>query len=252
MSVDPLISIITVCFNSDSTIKNTIDSVLYQTYPNIEYIIIDGKSTDNTIDIVKKYQDEISIFLSEPDNGIYDAMNKGIDVATGDIIGILNSDDFYSDDRVIERIVEKFNDKNVDSVFANLIYVSSKNVNKVVRYFDSSQFKPDLFSYGLMPAHPTFFVKKSIYKKYGKFRTDLKNAADFDLMARFLYLNRVSYCYFDKVIVIMRMGGVSTSFSSMWTNNIEILNACKVNKIKTNAFKILLRYVFKALTLFKR
>jgi glycosyltransferase involved in cell wall biosynthesis len=252
MSVDPLISIITVCFNSDRTIQNTIDSVLYQTYSNIEYIIIDGDSSDNTVDIIKKYQHQISIFLSEPDNGIYDAMNKGINIATGDIIGILNSDDFYSDDRVIEQIVNKFNDKNVDSVFANLLYVNSKNLNKAVRYFDSSQFKPDLFSYGLMPAHPTFFVKKSIYKKYGNFRTDLKIAADFDLMARFLYLNRITYCYFDKVIIVMRMGGISTSFSSIWTNNIEILNACKVNKIKTNAFKILLRYRFKALSLFKR
>jgi len=252
MSVDPLISIITVCFNSDRTIQNTIDSVLYQTYSNIEYIIIDGDSSDNTVDIIKKYQHQISIFLSEPDNGIYDAMNKGINIATGDIIGILNSNDFYSDDRVIEQIVNKFNDKNVDSVFANLLYVNSKNLNKAVRYFDSSQFKPDLFSYGLMPAHPTFFVKKSIYKKYGNFRTDLKIAADFDLMARFLYLNRITYCYFDKVIIIMRMGGVSTSFRSIWTNNIEILNACNVNKIKTNAFKILLRYPFKALSLFKR
>ena len=246
------ISIITVVWNGVNTIQNTIDSVLAQTYKNVEYIIIDGDSSDGTIEVIKSYGNKISKFISEPDRGLYDAMNKGINMATGDIIGILNSDDFYVDNNVIEQVVKEFNNRNVDSVFADLIYVNQNNINKVIRYFDSGQFKPSLFAYGLMPAHPTFFVKREIYEKYGKFRTDLKNAADFDLLVRFLYVNQSPYHYIDKVIIIMRMGGASTSFSSVWTNNIEILNACKVNGIRTSIFKILLRYVFKLTTLFKK
>ena len=246
------ISIITVSLNSESTITQTIKSVLSQTYKDIEYIIIDGASFDRTTEIIEKYNDKIASFISEPDNGIYDAMNKGINMATGEIIGILNSDDFYVDNNVIESVVREFNNRGVDSIFSNLVYVSQNDINKTIRYFDSGQFKPSLFSYGLMPAHPTFFVKKRIYEKYGKFRTDLKNASDFDLLARFLYVNKITYHYIDKVIVKMRVGGVSTSFSSVWTNNIEILSACKANGIKTNIFKILWRYVFKFRSSFKK
>lgn len=246
------ISIITVSLNCESTITQTIKSVLSQTYKDIEYIIIDGASSDRTTEIIKKYNDKIASFISEPDNGIYDAMNKGINMATGEIIGILNSDDFYVDNNVIELVVREFNNRGVDSIFSNLVYVSQNDINKTIRYFDSGQFKPSLFSYGLMPAHPTFFVKKRVYEKYGKFRTDLKNASDFDLLARFLYVNKITYHYIDKVIVKMRLGGVSTSFSSVWTNNIEILSACKANGIKTNIFKILLRYVFKFRSPYKK
>jgi glycosyltransferase involved in cell wall biosynthesis len=246
------ISIITVVLNSESTIRDAIDSVLSQTYGDIEYIVIDGVSVDGTVEIIKSYGDKISRFASEEDNGLYDAMNKGIDMATGDIIGILNSDDFYIDGNVIEKIVKEFSNRGVDSVFSNLIYVSQNDINKTIRYFDSGQFKPSLFSYGLMPAHPTFFVKKSIYKKYGKFYTDMKNAADFDLLARFLYVNKISYYYIDETLVKMRMGGASTSFSSIWTNNVEILGACKVNGIKTNIFKIFFRYIYKFIGVFNR
>ena len=245
------ITIITVVFNGAKYIRSAIQSVLSQDYDNIEYIVIDGGSTDGTVNIVKEYQDKISVFISEPDEGIYDAMNKGIVLATGNVIGILNSDDFYVDNNVVKQVVREFNNRGVDSVFADLVYISSSNINKVVRYFDSGQFKPSLLSYGLMPAHPTFFVKKSIYEKYGKFHTNFKNAADFDLLARFICTNKITYYYIDKVIVKMRLGGASTSFSSIWTNNIEILSACKANGIKTNIFKILLRYVLKFRSSFK-
>jgi glycosyltransferase involved in cell wall biosynthesis len=245
------ISIITVVFNNASQIKYAIDSVLSQTYQNIEYIVVDGASTDGTIKLIETYQDKISVFLSEPDKGLYYAMNKGINLATGSVIGILNSDDFYVDNSVIERVVSEFENTSVDSVFADLVYINSRNTSRVIRYFDSSIFNPSLFSYGLMPAHPTFFVKKIFYDKYGKFCVDFKNAADFDLLVRFIYINKITYSYIDKVIVKMRLGGASTSFSSIWTNNIEILRACKVNGIKTNMFKILLRYVLKFRSSFK-
>jgi glycosyltransferase involved in cell wall biosynthesis len=246
------VSIITVVWNNKETIKDAIDSVLNQTYKNIEYIIVDGASTDGTVEVVKSYGDKITKFTSEKDNGLYDAMNKGISLATGDVVGILNSDDFYVDHNVVGQVVTEFNNRGVDSVFADLVYISSGNINKVARYFDSGQFKPSLLSYGVMPAHPTFFVKKSIYEKYGKFHTNFKNAADFDLLARFIFTNNITYHYIDKVIVKMRLGGASTSFSSIWTNNIEILGACKANGIKTNIFKILLRYVLKFRSSFKK
>jgi glycosyltransferase involved in cell wall biosynthesis len=246
----PLISIVTVCFNSENTIKDTIDSVLNQTYGNIEYIIIDGGSIDGTVEFVQSYGDKIARFVSEPDKGIYDAMNKGIALATGDIIGILNSDDFYIDELVIEKVVKEF-ERNIDCLYADLVYVRSENLNKVVRYYDSSQFAPSKVAYGWMPAHPTFFVKKDIYSKYGVFRTDLKIAADFDLMLRFLYTHSLTYFYMQKPIIKMRMGGVSTSFSSVWINNIEKLRVCKDNGIKTNIFKILFKYLAKILGLLR-
>jgi len=246
------ISIITVVYNNNLTIKDAINSVLSQTYKNIEYIIIDGASSDGTVEIIKSYGDKITKFISEPDSGLYDAMNKGIELATGDVIGILNSDDFYIDELVIEKVVKVFEEKRVDSLYADLLYVKPDNLLKTVRYYDSSQFNPSKFAYGWMPAHPTFFVKKEIYKKYGVFRKDLKIAADFDLLTRFLYTHKISYFYMKEVLVKMRVGGVSTSFSSIWINNIEALRVCRENGIKTNIFKILSKYPSKILGLLKR
>ncbi len=245
------ISIITVVQNNKSTIKGAIESALDQTYENIEYIIIDGGSTDGTLDIIKKYQDKITYWVSEPDEGIYDAMNKGIALSTGDVVGILNSDDFYVNAQVIEKVVREFQDKKVDSVYADLVYVKPKNLDKVTRYFDSSQFTPEKFAYGLMPAHPTFFVKKEIYDKYGVFKADFKIAADFELLVRFLYVHKISYSYIKEPLVKMRTGGVSTSFSSLWINNIECLRACRENGVDTNIFKILSKYSKKILELFR-
>ena len=246
------VSIITVVRNNKETIKDAIDSVLSQTYKDIEYIVIDGGSTDGTVDIVKEYQDKISVFISEPDEGIYDAMNKGIALATGNVIGILNSDDFYIDEFVIEKVVKEFEEKNVDSVYADLVYVEPKNLNKTVRYYDSGNFNPSKFSYGWMPAHPTFFVKRKAYEKYGVFRTDLKIAADFDILVRFLYIHKISYSYIKEALVKMRTGGVSTSFNSIWINNIETLRVCRDNGIKTNIFKILSKYPAKISGLLKK
>jgi len=189
------ISIITVVWNNAKTIKYAIDSVLNQTHKNIEYIILDGASTDGTIEIIRSYGDKISKFVSEPDKGIYDAMNKGIKLATGDVVGILNSDDFYIDDYVIEKVVKEFEEKQVDSVYADLVFVKPDDLSKAVRYYDSSSCGSENFQYALYPAHPTFFVRKWVYDKYGVFKTDYKIGADFDLMARFLYTNNISYSY---------------------------------------------------------
>jgi len=173
-------------------------------------------------------------------------------LATGNVIGILNSDDFYIDEFVIEKVVKEFDEKGVDSVYADLVFVNPNNLEKTIRYYDSSHFNPSRFAYGWTPAHPTFFVKKEIYDKYGVFRTDFKIAADFDILARFLYTQKISYSYMQEVLVKMRVGGVSTSFSSIWINSIEALKACKNNGIKTNIFKILFKYYHKVLGLFRR
>ena len=176
-------------------------------------------------------------------------MNKGIKLATGDIIGILNSDDFYMDEFVIEKIARIFKEQKVDSLFADLVYVKPDNLNKVVRFYDSSKFHLSKFAYGWMPAHPTFFVKRKIYKKYGLFRTDLKIAADFDILINFLYTHKVSYYYLQDIIIKMRTGGISASLSSIWVKNLENLIACKDNGIKTNIFKMLSRYPGKIMEL---
>lgn len=246
------VSIITVVWNNEETLKDAIDSVLKQRYKDIEYIIIDGASTDGTIDIVKSYGKKISKFLSEPDKGLYDAMNKGIKLATGDIVGILNSDDFYIDEFVIEKVVQIFKDKEVDSVYADLVFVKPDNLEKIVRYYDSSKYQPDKFKYALYPAHPTFFVKRKVYKKYGLFKIDYKVAADFDIIARFLYTHKVSYYYLNKTLVKMRLGGASTTFGSLWINSIEQLRVCKENNIKTNIFKILIKYPIKLLGMIRK
>jgi glycosyltransferase involved in cell wall biosynthesis len=237
------ISIITVVYNNVQTIKYAINSVLSQTYKNIEYIVIDGASTDGTLEIIKGYGDRITKFISEKDKGIYDAMNKGLNLATGDIIGILNSDDFYINKHVIEQIVQEFKEKNVESIYADLVYIHSKNPDKIVRYYDSSYFDIQKFAYGWMPAHPTFFVKKEIYEKYGIFKIDYKIAADFELLVRFLYKNKVSYSYIKKPLIKMRLGGISTrGLKSNYILNKEIIKACRENNIDTNWFKVLSKY----------
>ena len=246
------VSIITVVYNRVDVIRDTIESVLNQTYKNIEYIIIDGASTDATMDVVNEYKDKISKIISEPDKGLYDAINKGLALAIGDVIGILNSDDFYIDEFVIEKIVNEFKEKKCDSLYADLLYVKPENLNKTVRYYDSSKCGVENFKYALYPAHPTFFVKKWVYEEYGLFKTDYKIGADFDIIARFLYTNKISYSYIKEPIIKMRIGGVSTSFSSIWINSLEQLRVCKENGIKTNIFKIFMKYPIKLLGMIKK
>ena len=241
------ISIITVVYNNKDTIKDAMNSVLLQEYDDLEYIIVDGASTDGSAEAIKeaikKYPERSIKFISEKDNGIYDAMNKGIGLATGDMIGMLNSDDFYINNDVISTVVNEFMTKNVDSVFADLVYVRADDLNKIVRYYSSAGFYPKKMAYGWMPAHPTFFVKKEIYERYGLYKTDYQIAADYELIARFLVKNKVSYSYIPKVLVKMRTGGVSTrNLKSNWILNKEILRACAENGIKTNIIKVLSKY----------
>jgi len=236
------ISIITVVWNNKETIKDAIDSVLSQTYKNIEYIVVDGASSDGTVEIVQSYGDKINTFVSEKDKGIYDAMNKGIKLATGDVIGILNSDDFYENNKVIEKIVDIFNNKNCDAIYGDLIYVDSKNINKIVRYWKSKLYKKGLFQKGWHPAHPTFFVKKEIYEKYGLFNLDFKIAADYEIMLRFIEKHKIKIYYVPEVLVKMRMGGESNqSVKNIIKANIESYKAWQINNLQINPLKFLLK-----------
>ena len=184
------ISIITITYNSGKTVEDTLKSVAAQSYKNIEHVVIDGASKDNTLDIVKSFPNVK--LLSEPDKGIYDAMNKGVAMTTGDIVGILNSDDFYPSDDIIQKVVDAFNANKVDSIYGDVKFVSPNNLNKVTRYYSSAKWNPEKFAYGYMPAHPSFFVKKECYEKFGDFKTDYKISSDYELLIRFLYVNKIS------------------------------------------------------------
>tara|TARA_R110001592_G_scaffold255666_5_gene519416 strand:- start:1876 stop:2628 length:753 start_codon:yes stop_codon:yes gene_type:complete len=248
------ISIITVCYNSEKTIRDTIESVLSQTYKNIEYIIVDGSSKDDTLTIINEYKDNISLIISEPDQGIYDAMNKGVALATGDIIGILNSDDFYETQNAIEGVVEHFKaNVGAEVVFGDVVFVDPNNLNKVVRYYSSKKFKAAKLRFGWMPPHPATFIMKSVYDKYGLYKLGYKISADYEMFVRLLMVAKVKFARIDKVIVRMRSGGASTDgIKSSLTLNQEIVRACRENGIYTNLFLVLLKIPFKLIELVKR
>jgi glycosyltransferase involved in cell wall biosynthesis len=247
------VSIITVVYNGETTIRDTIESLLAQDYPYIEYIIIDGASTDSTVDIIRSYDNKITKFISEPDQGIFDAMNKGIKLASGDVVGILNADDFYPDRDVISTVVKYLEGNRVDSVFGDLVYVRADDLQTIVRYYSSAKFHPQQFASGWMPAHPTFFVKRSAYERYGLFKTDYEIASDYELLTRFLARHQLSYVYIPKVMVKMRTGGVSTlNLRSNWVLNREIVRGCAENGINTNMVKVLSKYFTKVFQLIER
>lgn len=247
------ITIITVCLNSEKTIEDAIKSVAIQSYRNIEYIVIDGLSTDSTLDKLNRYSKVITKRISEKDGGIYDAMNKGISMATGDIIGILNSDDYYANSLVIEKVVRRMEESTADALFADLVYVRPDNLDKVVRYYSGYAFNPEKFAWGCMPPHPTFFVRRRLYDEYGVFRSGYKIAADYELAARMLYKHKAHFTYLPEVLVCMRTGGVSTrSLRNNLILNREIIRACAENGIYTNIFKVYSKYLRKIWQLFER
>jgi len=235
------ISIITGTYNSVLTISDTLKSIQNQSYPNIEHIIVDGASKDSTLKIVAKFP-HVAKVISEPDQGIYDAMNKGIKAATGDIIGILNSDDFFPNDRIVQQIVDGF-DKDTDCIFGDVAFVNPDNLNKIVRYYSAADWHPDKFKKGYMPPHPSFYVRKSFYEKLGLYQTDYTIAADYELLIRMLHKHKLNYNYLPLQIVTMRTGGVSTkNIKSRYILNKEIVRACAENDISTNMFYLSLKY----------
>jgi len=203
------VTIITVVYNGEQHIADCIESVLAQTYSNIEYILIDGNSTDRTYPIVQQYKDRLSVLLSEPDQGMYDALNKGIALATGEVIGILNADDMLANEYVIAEVAEKFETAKVASLYGDLNYVAPDNTARVLRKWRSSSAKPTDLAFGWMPAHPTLYVRAELFKRFGGYQLNYGSAADYELMLRFLYKHRISSVHLPMLMVNMRNGGMS-------------------------------------------
>jgi glycosyltransferase involved in cell wall biosynthesis len=237
------ISIITVVYNNERTILDAINSVLKQTYKDVEYIIIDGHSTDGTLLLIEQYRNQISKIISETDKGIYDAMNKGIEIASGDVIGILNSDDVYADDQVIENVMRVFkHDEAMDIVYGDLVYVKEDNLSAVVRTWKSRPYYPNYFDDGHVPPHPSLFLKKSVYTKAGKFNLSLKLAADYEFMLRIFKNYSLKSTYLPSILVKMRLGGATNkNWKNIIKGNLEILNSWKINGHRAPLFLMLSR-----------
>lgn len=240
------ISLITVCRNAESTVEMAIQSVLGQDYGNIEYIVVDGASTDGTVRVIEKYQDKISRFISEKDNGIYCAINKGIKLSSGEIIGLLHADDFYPHSKIISRVMYEFQEKRTDCVYGDLQYVYKNSPEKVFRHWKSKPFHAANFLKGWMPPHPSFFARKWCYDKFGLYNTSFSISADYELMLRFLYKHKLSASYIPEVLVKMRAGGMSNvSLKNRIKANKEDRLAWKINGLKPGTFTLILKPLLK-------
>jgi glycosyltransferase len=236
-------SIITVCYNASKTIRTTIESILSQQNEEVEYIIIDGESKDGTIEIIRSFQNQIAYFSSEPDNGIYDAMNKGISKASGDFIGILNSDDFFAHSGVLKTVSQAFfQNPDIDGVYGDLVYVDQQNPNKVKRYWKAGYFNPKNFYWGWMPPHPTVFLRREVYQSVGSFNLKLRSAADYEFLLRACLKFGKKLHYIPEILVSMRMGGKSNaSLNNRFQANVEDRLAWKVNSLKGGHLASLLK-----------
>ena len=243
------ISIITATFNSGRTVRDTLESVLRQTFTNYEYIIKDGGSKDNTLEIVKEYApqfgDRLKI-VSAPDKGIYDAMNTGLQMATGEVIGILNSDDFYTSDYALQTIAEAFGQSDIDATYGDIHFVNDDDLTKCVRYYSSSVFRRWMMRFGMMPAHPSFYCKRSVYEQFGAFDTSYRIAADFENLLRLIFVNKIRIKYIPKDFVTMRIGGASTAGVRSRLQLIkDDVRGCRENGIYTNPLMISMKFLYK-------
>ncbi len=247
------ITVITVAFNAQHTIGETLESVAAQMHPDIEHIVVDGASTDGTLAVIERHAQRISRLVSEPDHGIYDAMNKGLRLATGGIIGFLNADDVYVDPSVLARVSANMEAEGLDALFGDAEFVSAEQPDLPLRRYRSERFRPGRIAWGWMPAHPTLFLRRELYERFGLFRTDYRIAGDFELVARMFHGDTLKYRHLPEVLVRMRTGGVSTGG---WRNtlllNREVLRACRENGISTSLPKILSKYPAKLLEFIRR
>ena len=244
-----MISIITATFNSAKTLKDTIQSVLRQTNKDFEYLIIDGGSTDETIDIVKSYESEFSgrlKWVSEKDQGIYDAMNKGIKMASGDVVGILNSDDYFTSDDILQTVADAFKCQQIDAIYGDIHFIRDGNPQKCIRYYSSRMFTPFWLRFGFMPAHPSFYCKREVFEKAGLYSLDYKIGADYEMMVRLFKKYRIMSQYINKDFVTMRTGGASNNnVRSRITLINEDVKACKENGVYTNGLFVMLKFMYK-------
>lgn len=246
------ISVITVCYNSAETIAYTLQSVRGQTYGNVEHIVVDGRSTDKTLEIVAAEGSHVVKLISEKDNGIYDAMNKGIQLATGDVVAFLNADDLYKDADVLAQVAQVMQTEQLDALYGDVEFFRAGQQDVVVRRYNSGRFTAGRLGWGWMPAHPALFVRRALFERYGMFRTDYRIAGDFEFIARVFKHPELRHWHLPKSLVCMQMGGVSTSgWRATLQLNREMMRACRANAIQTNWLKMLVRYPLKALEFFR-
>lgn len=243
------VSIITVTYNSAQTLVDAMKSVLEQTYHDIEYIIVDGASTDSTIDVIRQYEPQFKNclkWISEKDGGIYDAMNKGIRIATGDVVGVLNSDDYFTSNDVVERMVSAFNDKTLDAIYGDIHFIRDGYPDKCVRYYSSKPFRPLWLRFGFMPAHPSFYCRREVYEKAGFYKTDYKIGSDYEMMVRLFMVHKIRAKYLPMDFVTMRTGGASTrNVKSRLQLIKDDVRGCRENGIYTNPLMISLKFLYK-------
>ena len=246
------ISVITVCYHSAETIGNTLRSVREQTYGDIEHIIIDGGSKDTTLAVVASEGRHVVKLVSEKDNGIYDAMNKGIQLATGDVVAFLNADDFYKDPEVLAQVAKRMQAEQLDALYGDVEFFRAGQQDVVVRRYNSGRFTANKLAWGWMPAHPALFVRRALFERYGMFRTDYRIAGDFEFIARVFKRPELRHRHLPKSLVCMQVGGISTSgWQATLQLNCEMMRACRANAIPSNWVKLLLRYPFKTLEFFR-
>lgn len=247
------ISIVTAVFNAVDSIEDTIQSVASQTHPDIEHIVVDGASTDGTMEVVDRHRNKLSKVISEPDQGIYDAMNKGLALATGDVIGFLNADDFYASDHVLADVLEAIQREDLDAAYGDVAFVRPEDRTRVVRRYRSDRFSPERLAWGWMPAHPALFLHRRVFDRFGPFRTDYRIAGDFEFVARAFKCGSLRSRYLPEVFVYMRTGGASTGG---WRNTVllnrEVLRACRENAIPTHPLKVLSKYSLKFLEFLRK
>ncbi len=238
------ISVVTVVYNAANTIADTLESVAAQSHKSVEHIVVDGDSNDETMAVVRRYREKLSHVVSEPDNGIYHAMNKGISMATGDVVGTLNADDMYMHNGVLARVARVFTDPDVDACYGDLIYVDRNKLDKIIRYWISREYRDGLFERGWLPAHPTFFVRREIYEKHGLFDLDYRIQSDFELTMRFLAVHKVKSVYIPEILVRMRMGGITNnSAMSFIKGNLESYRACKSHGLSISPLFFLTKWM---------
>jgi glycosyltransferase involved in cell wall biosynthesis len=251
MHANPIISVSTVCYNSATSIDRALQSVANQDWPHIEHILIDGASTDGTMDVVERFRPGLTCVVSEPDDGIYDAMNKGLARATGEVICFLNADDQYASDDVLSLVANQLDAEQLDALMGDVGFFHATNPSRQVRRYRSDRFTPERLAWGWMPAHPALFLKRSVIDRVGLFNTTYKIAGDYEFIIRAFYGHTLRYAHVPKVLVRMQTGGVSTDgWRAKARLNKEVLRACRENGVRTNIFKILSKYPMKILELF--
>ena len=241
------ISVITVCYNSARTLERSLQSVAQQDWSEVEHIVIDGASTDGTKEILERFRSRLAYLLSEPDNGIYDAMNKGLAHATGDIVCFLNADDQYASTNVLSKVASQMGGHNLDALMGDVAFFHEENLSRVVRRYRSDRFSPERLAWGWMPAHPALFLRKEVVQRVGLFKTNYRIAGDFEFIVRVFHGHKVRYRHVPDVLVNMQTGGVSTRWRAKIRLNQEVLRACRENGLNTNLLKIISKYPSKIL-----